>query len=885
MGFLRSVAGVLAAVMFMFTVVSGFSYADIIIADENVDPETGFWFELLEDGTYMADCFEGTQYAGELVIPSEFNGRKVSEVRDIRNCKNITSVVISEGITKINGRLFNCESLEEIYIPSSVEEIYWDLFACNNIKNIYIDENNESICSVDGAVYSKDKTRLMIYPSGRTDKEVIVSDFVTTLNESAFCDCDNIESIIIPQGVIEIESLAFSYCDNLKTISIPSSVVEAEEMFLDCYKLEAITVDEGNENYCSVDGVLFSKDMTRLLKYPDEKNDEEYSVPTSIIDMYGIRNNHLKRLTIPDGVEFVWYANSDPLASIYGENLETVVLPGSLETFFGAITKRKNAKIEFGGTVEEWKSLVEEWESLVGEYVRKEGWSTFRIMCSDGTIADEGSLVSAKEPTSDKNSDGSYNFTAGFTEKVAEDINRLSDLEAEELKNVVENISVTAPADADFDIDIELYVTPNVSVSEDFGDRRMALDLTFKNSNGEEVQPQIPVTVRIPVPERLRYSSTIYVYHVGDDGKIEKIESVTETIGDIRYVVFETGSFSIFVLTDQLIDNKDDTSEPTSSDTSEPTSSDTSEPTSKPDSSDTSEPTSSDTSDPTSSGISEPTSSGTSKPTPSGTNKPSLPSSSSSGYFSKDVEDASTFETTIKTPKGTLIEAILTASELKNYKNGADVSVVLAVDSMKSSSPDKKIADNAINRMDYKACGYLDLKLTKEIDGEEIRVNETNNPITILFNIPSSLREDNRVFVVVRVHNGKADILNDYDDDADTVTIRTDKFSTYVLAYSDKSNVANGIQSGNSNGYNPYTGGKSHTKVYFTVGLISLLVFFVLCFFTGKNGMTEEQKERKFAKLIAWGKRGGKVRATVALAVIFLLLSFYYGIGMKTSEN
>lgn len=104
-----------------------------------------------------------------------------------------------------------------------------------------------------------------------------------------------------------------------------------------------------------------------------------------------------------------------------------------------------------------------------------------------------------------------------------------------------------------------------------------------------------------------------------------------------------------------------------------------------------------------------------------------------------------------------------------------------------------------------------------------------------------------------------------------------------VAGKKDKS-VTTGSVSIDSND-NPYTGGNSNQIHFLVIGCVSLFVFVLLCLFIGKNGMTEEEKERKFSKIIAWGKKGGKVRAAVALTVIFLLLSFYYGIGMKTSEK
>ena len=40
-----------------------------------------------------------------------------------------------------------------------------------------------------------------------------------------------------------------------------------------------LDVEEGNESFASIDGVLFSKDKTKLICYPSKKNDESYKTP------------------------------------------------------------------------------------------------------------------------------------------------------------------------------------------------------------------------------------------------------------------------------------------------------------------------------------------------------------------------------------------------------------------------------------------------------------------------------------------------------------------------------------------------------------------------------------------------------------------------------
>lgn len=67
------------------------------------------------------------------------------------------------------------------------------------------------------------------------------------------------------------------------------------------------------------------------------------------------------------------------------------------------------------------------------------------------------------------------------------------------------------------------------------------------------------------------------------------------------------------------------------------------------------------------------------------------------------------------------------------------------------------------------------------------------------FNIPEELRSDNRVFAVIRVHNGETAVLPDIDDDECTVTIQTDRFSTYALVYRDPAEEPNNSQADSNN--------------------------------------------------------------------------------------
>ena len=137
-------------------------------------------------------------------------------------------------------------------------------------------------------------------------KTVLIENGVTSIGECAFCECNGLTSISIPASVTSIGEGAFNDCEKLTTVSIPASVTTIGEeafnntaltsieipasvttigngAFNDCEKLTSITVAEGNANYSNdTNGVLFNKDKTTLIKYPEGNNADSYDIPASV---------------------------------------------------------------------------------------------------------------------------------------------------------------------------------------------------------------------------------------------------------------------------------------------------------------------------------------------------------------------------------------------------------------------------------------------------------------------------------------------------------------------------------------------------------------------------------------------------------------------------
>lgn len=276
-----------------------------------------------------------TSYSGnptELVIPDTIDGHKVVGIQEevFRYCQALKTLTIPKSINTIRNVCFDyCESLEEIKV----------------------DSDNEYFCSEDGVLFDKGKDILIRYPLAKADKEYVIPDSVSIMENKAFAyckyltavtvstnvgcvghyaflSCEALKSVTLSEGVTGIGDYSFESCKALEYLSIPESVKNIRETALrNCDALIAINVADDNTDYCSVDGVLFSEGMTELIKYPACKADEYYSIPEGVTDIlsYAFYNcKKLNRVSIP----FDIFCIED--YTFYGSHLEYVDIPVSV---------------------------------------------------------------------------------------------------------------------------------------------------------------------------------------------------------------------------------------------------------------------------------------------------------------------------------------------------------------------------------------------------------------------------------------------------------------------------------------------------------------------------------------------------------------------------
>lgn len=179
-------------------------------------------------------------------------------------CENLTEIDLNYGLETIGYDAFKGTGLTEVSIPATVSEIGSSAFTCE----MEVDSSNTDYCTIDGVLYSYDKTELVIYPSDFDEDSFEVPEKVTKICNYAFED-SSLTEISLPSNLQEIEHDAFHCCSNLESIVIPYSILTlGRDIFSFCSELSTITFLDEDPDYITIDdGVFgdFQKDECELI--------------------------------------------------------------------------------------------------------------------------------------------------------------------------------------------------------------------------------------------------------------------------------------------------------------------------------------------------------------------------------------------------------------------------------------------------------------------------------------------------------------------------------------------------------------------------------------------------------------------------------------------
>ena len=217
-----------------------------------------------------------------------------------------------------NGVCTRCGATEEVVASGT----------CGNDLTWTLDSNGTLTISGTGEMGKYSWGKSPWYAIRNQISEVVIENGATSIGKFAFESCENLRNISIPNTVKSIGVWAFSY-SGVEDLFIPLGVESiGDHAFNGCESLKSINVADDNPRFSSVEGVLFNKDKTVLIRFP---------VISSI-----------KQYEIPSGVTTVYYSAFDSCNGI-----EEVVFPNSIQTVhscFESCTTIKSISIPNGIT-------------------------------------------------------------------------------------------------------------------------------------------------------------------------------------------------------------------------------------------------------------------------------------------------------------------------------------------------------------------------------------------------------------------------------------------------------------------------------------------------------------------------------------------------------
>ena len=247
----------------------------------------------IENGEITIVGCEGESY-GVLEIPEEIDGYPVATIGEEAFAGSLNiSIKVPNTVKRIKDTAFY--RVLNIEYNGDARGSTWGARSING----YIE---------DGMVYSDNtKERLVGCSYGKT-------------------------KIVIPESVIYINFGNFLYDDDYIGMNFLNK----------CKNLQAIEVDENNEYFTSVDGVLFDKNKELLIKYPDGKRDASYTVPDSVKAIICANNcQSLKKLILGDNIETIL-----PGAFFNCNNLTEISFSASLKEIEGCAFYHCNSLTE-----------------------------------------------------------------------------------------------------------------------------------------------------------------------------------------------------------------------------------------------------------------------------------------------------------------------------------------------------------------------------------------------------------------------------------------------------------------------------------------------------------------------------------------------------------
>ena len=299
--------------------------ADVVLRDGLLSIPTNFFVE---------------EAITSVVIPNSVTEMGFSV---FQNCHQLTKVQLSEGLTTLaSGMFYDCPQLAELYVPNAVTFIDPNAIPDTTLIRSSATAYARTWAQENGMKWEHDVHTVVTQPAveatytepGKTEGsycsecgEVFTAqEDVPALGEEDFTFTTtatgatvtgykgestevHIPSVLGGKPVTKIAKKAFYSDLRITGMYIPASVAEIEEFsFYQCRALDTITVNAESPYYTVEENVLYTKDMTTLVRAGNVLEDGELHVPSTVTYIAAgafSDNKTLQELWIPASVQFI----------------------------------------------------------------------------------------------------------------------------------------------------------------------------------------------------------------------------------------------------------------------------------------------------------------------------------------------------------------------------------------------------------------------------------------------------------------------------------------------------------------------------------------------------------------------------------------------------
>ena len=224
-----------------------FGLISVNAQDVNID---GLKYHLFPE-THEAALIDGNKWSGELDIPPEvtYNGELFVVNGMIwfafKDCTELTKVRIPKTIDHIIHHVLSDDDRTGAVSPDYMNPF----LRCSSLESIVVDEENPSMSSDDGILFSKDKTQLYCYPAGKQQEEYVIPENVTWVGPDAICYNNYLSSLTIPNSVTYCGGIC-NNCKNMKTVRLSENITYIPAYSFDkCESLRFLDIPESVQGF------------------------------------------------------------------------------------------------------------------------------------------------------------------------------------------------------------------------------------------------------------------------------------------------------------------------------------------------------------------------------------------------------------------------------------------------------------------------------------------------------------------------------------------------------------------------------------------------------------------------------------------------------------